>query len=71
METMHTENFAPIDHAPTWKYEVRGHNCAGLDCFMEVAGGCVPSISKEGIIYGCDDSNPILIDYCPWCGTKL
>ena len=53
-------------------YKVRGHLCAGLQRHLEAATyGCIPRISAEGTIDGCDDFNPVKIAFCPWCGVKL
>jgi hypothetical protein len=51
---------------------VRGHICDGLRMLEDKAGySCVPSIAPDGTIQGCDDYNPVVIEFCPMCGTKL
>lgn len=51
---------------------VKGHLCEGLTKFFEAATyGCIPRIGGDGVIHGCDDSNPIAIQFCPFCGVSL
>ena len=53
-------------------YEVRGHLCDGLRKHLAYSTyRCIPRISEEGWIHGCDDSNMIPILFCPWCGEEL
>ena len=32
---------------------------------------CMPDIDSDGIIRGCDASNPVMIRFCPFCGIEL
>jgi hypothetical protein len=51
---------------------VRGHTCEGLNRHFAAADyGCVPCLNASGAICGCDDLNPVVIDFCPWCGVDL
>lgn len=53
-----------------WK--VLGHLCDGMKEHQNYATfSCIPIITKEGNIEGCDDTNYIKIKYCPYCGEKL
>ena len=50
---------------------VCGHLCEGLERFLSAGGGCHPTIWEDGQVIGCDDSNPIYITHCPFCGERL
>lgn len=52
-------------------FPVRGHLCPGLYKFQKEAGGCVPRITPEGEVSGCDDYNRVIIEFCPFCGVTL
>lgn len=53
------------------KFELAGHTCDGLTEFDNFGGGCTPSIGADGFISGCDDTNPVRISHCPFCGMPL
>lgn len=52
---------------------VLDHTCEGLQKFHDASeeAVCIPGIGEDGMIHGCDDSNPVLITHCPFCGTPL
>jgi hypothetical protein len=51
---------------------VRGHLCAGLRKLQAYSTyGCIPDISEDGEIRGCDATNEIAILFCPMCGVEL
>ena len=45
--------------------------CEEMRYFRNGSLDCVPHLSDEGIIAGCDDSFPVKIRFCPWCGREL
>lgn len=60
------EERGPVDRL------VLGHTCEGLREHLAAAYyGCVPRLSENGTISGCDDTNNVPIVFCPWCGTDL
>lgn len=53
---------------------VRNHTCPKLRQYQEHAeeyGACRPRFSEDGETVGCDETNWIKIEYCPFCGVKL
>lgn len=51
---------------------VLNHLCDELERFQKAAEvSCVPSIDAYGKISGCDASNPVYIDFCPFCGARI
>lgn len=62
---------------------VFGHTCEGLQGHHRKRGGseeydpdgrvynCVPYISAEGFLVGCDAENEATINFCPWCGARV
>jgi hypothetical protein len=52
------------------EFAVLGHACDGLETFQKKGGGCVPLITEEGHITGCDAANDTPLHACPFCGTK-
>ncbi len=51
---------------------VLDHTCTGLEAFeLDSQHACHPVITDEGQVSGCDASNRVLIQFCPWCGTQL
>lgn len=51
---------------------VKGHSCAGLVELQDASTySCIPHISEDGCISGCDDTNAVPIRYCPMCGERL
>lgn len=71
-----------IDWSQTWRTEedlddkraerkIFNHSCDGLKMFLSIGHSCTPSISDKGFISACDDTNPVKIEYCPFCGAKL
>lgn len=51
---------------------IRNHTCERFLLFLEKREyGCQPTIDSDGQISGCDDSHPMLISFCPFCGEQL
>lgn len=49
---------------------VLGHLCPGLEKFLgAVTSQCVPTIDPDGEVSGCDDSNRVTLQFCPFCGA--
>ena len=60
------------DDERTKFHNVLGHTCDGFKEHLKAATyQCIPEISEEGHIQGCDDTNTTQIKYCPYCGEKL
>lgn len=53
------------------KREIFNHTCEGLKMFLSIGHSCTPKITEKGFISACDDTNPVRIEYCPFCGVKL
>lgn len=52
---------------------ILSHTCAKLEEFEAAVDdiACCPSIDQFGKIRGCDASNPVYINFCPFCGEDL
>ena len=52
---------------------VRGHLCTKLETFQTEgqSSTCIPQLSEDGFVSGCDDINSIQILFCPFCGIQL
>lgn len=52
---------------------VENHNCDDLKKFnaLHHEHECLPRIDEDGFIEACDDTNPIRINYCPFCGELI
>ena len=60
-----------MDESDIKEYAVRGHLCDGLLAFQRRGGGCTPCFGENGQTNGCDDTNYLLLIFCPFCGVKL
>jgi len=60
-----------IDEKRAAKGICGGHRCEGLNTFLSIGYSCTPKITEDGFVSACDDTNPVKIEYCPFCGTKL
>lgn len=61
-----------ISPGPTTVRDILGHQCEGLGRFLAASTfRCIPIIDESGLLSACDDKNPVPIDYCPFCGTRL
>jgi hypothetical protein len=53
---------------------IRGHLCAGLIVFQEHAEAyrpCRPILDTEGRVCGCDETNWMPFQFCPFCGEEF
>lgn len=59
---------------------VLGHTCSGLTRFQsriadngkpEPDYPCRPVFDARGCVEGCDDTNYMPIEWCPFCGVRL
>ena len=50
---------------------VRGHTCEGLTVFQNFGYACMPKFEKTGSMSGCDATNEIIANFCPFCGDKF
>ena len=51
---------------------MRGHTCVGFEQFQAWSTSqCCPKINDYGIVKACDDYNPVVLLYCPFCGATL
>lgn len=67
-------NFDINEFKDTEVEPINGHNCGELKLFNSLhkeRSDCIPRINKAGFVEACDDTNPIRIEYCPFCGVKI
>lgn len=51
--------------------QIKECDCETWKRMKENENECVPAINIFGIIEGCEDSFPVPISFCPWCGKDL
>lgn len=50
-----------------------GHRCEGMDLIQRCHehSWCAPGFTQDGFVQGCDDTSPVRIAFCPFCGEEL
>ena len=51
--------------------EASEESCQWMKDWFANSGGCVPSLSGNLTISGCDDSYDVPIKFCPGCGGEI